>query len=810
MQRRIKKVAVLGSGVMGSSIAALMASVGIETYLLDIVPKELDAQDIKKGLTLENPAFRNKLAQTALNNAVKAKPAAFLVPENAKLVTVGNFEDHLSCVSEVDWIIEVVVERLDIKKALLKKVEAFRRPGTIISTNTSGLSVNRISEELSDECKQHFLGTHFFNPPRYMKLLEIIPSNSTKKEIVEFMADFCEKVLGKGVVLAKDTPNFVANRIGIYNVIAVIQLMMKEGFSIEEIDALTGASLGRPESATFRTLDMVGLDTVLHVARDVIDNITDEVEKQAFSVPEFVTTMLERGLLGDKKEQGFYKKVKAKEGTQRFVLNYTTMEYVPSQKVKFPVLDTIKQAGGDTGKKIKALIESQDKVGQFAWKVVKNLLLYSAAKIPEIADDIVNVDRAMKGGFNHELGPFETWDAIGLRESVARMEKEGDQIPNNIVEMLRNGKEKFYQKRNGRLCYYDFKIADYREVNISPQIILLPALKERQKVIKSTSGASLIDIGDGVVCLEFHSPNNTIGVDITDMINFSVDEIKNNFVGMVIGNHNNNFCVGANLMFILLQVQNENWDELDLALRQLQSAIMKIKLSDKPVVAAPFRMTLGGGCEVCLASSRIRASAETYMGLVEVGVGLLPAGGGCKEVLLRNIEFIPPIVPGAMGSMQPDLIPYVAKAFDTIAMAKVSTSGSEAQKIGYMRAADKITMNSEFLIHDAKETVLALVKEGYTPPRKRNDIRVVGRTGMAVLESSLFNMKEGAFVSEYDVHISRKVATILTGGDLYQNTIVTEDYLLDLERENFLSLCGEPKSQERMKAMLQTGRPLRN
>ena len=671
--------------------------------------------------------------------------------------------------------------------------------------------MNRISEDLSDEFKTHFLGTHFFNPPRYMKLIELIPGKLTSKEVLNSMEMFCAKKLGKGIVFAKDTPNFIANRIGIYSVIATIKAMIAEGYRIEEVDAITGIPMGRPRSATFRTLDMVGLDTVVHVAKNLQDNLADAKEKEAFILPDFVGRMVDMGLLGEKKGKGFYQKIKTDEGSKVYSLDYTTMEYVPSQKVKFPVVDTLAQMGGGTGTKLKSLIESKDKAGQFAWKVLKSTLLYSANKIPEIADEIVNVDNAMKWGFNHDLGPFEAWDAIGVKESIDRMEKEGEAIPDNVTQMLRQGKNNFYQKRDSRLYYYDFMSADYKETEVNPDIILLPSLKERQKVIKSNAGASLIDMGDGVACLEFHSPNDAIGVDIGEMINFGVDEVEKNFLGMVIGSQSPNFSVGANLMLVLLQAQDENWDELDSLVRQFQAASQKIKFCEKPVVTAPHGMTLGGGCEMCMASSRVRAHAETYIGLVEVGVGVIPAGGGCREMVLRTAEAIPPLVPGVIpGGVPSDLIPFIARAFETVASAKVATSGREAQKLGYLRAQDKITMNFDLLLNDAKETVIALSKEGYEPPRKRDDIRVVGRTGRALLEAFLYYMKEGAYISAYDEHVGRKLAFVMTGGDLPQNTLVTEDYLLGLERENFLSLCGEPKTQDRMRVMLQTGQALRN
>ncbi|MBI4285065.1 MAG: 3-hydroxyacyl-CoA dehydrogenase/enoyl-CoA hydratase family protein [Chloroflexi bacterium] len=810
MNRKIKRVAVLGAGVMGTAIAAHMANVGLDTYLLDMVPPELDAQDVKKGITRESPAFRNKLARTGLENALRAEPAAFYVPENARLITVGNFEDNLGYLKDVDWVIEAILEDLAIKKQLLGRIAPFLRPGTIISTNTSGLSVNKIAEGLNAEHRPNFLGTHFFNPPRYMKLMEIVPADATVPEVVQFIADFCERRLGKGVVFARDAPNFIANRIGMHNVIATIKAMLAGGYTIEEVDAITGTPLGRPRSATFRTLDVVGLDTFYHVTMNFLESMADETEKEGYQLPDFVTRMVKEGFVGEKKGRGFYKRERTAEGPQIYSLDYNTFEYMPQREAKFPILDNLKRVT-DTGSRIKTLVNSDDRAGRFAWQVTKRLLLYSAAKIPEVAEDIVNVDRAIKWGFNHELGPFEVWDAIGVRESIERMTKEGETVPENVLQMLRLGKDLFYLRRDGKTYYYDFRTADYIEIAEKPRIILLPSLKERKKLIKANAGASLIDIGEGVACLEFHSPNNAVGADIVEMINYSISEVASNYEGLVIGNHGTNFCVGANLMLILMAAQSQDWDEVDFMVRQFQAATRNIRFSEKPVVAAPFRMTLGAGCEICLAASRVRAAAETYVGLVEVGAGLVPAGGGCKEMLVRSIDGIPAAVPSAMpGGSQPGLIPFVSKAFETIATAKVATSARDAQKIGYLAPQDKITFNQDHLLHDAKETVLALAREGYMPPRPRDDIRVTGRTGYATLEAIIYNMKEGAFISEHDALIARKVATILTGGDLPQNTLVTEDYLLDLERENFLSLCGEAKSQARMRAMLQTGRPLRN
>jgi 3-hydroxyacyl-CoA dehydrogenase len=808
-QLRIKKAAVLGAGVMGSRIAALLAGADIPTYLLDIVPKELDADDLKKKLTKESPEFRNKLARMGIQGTIGARPPAMFIPADAKLIKPGNFEDHLQWLSDADWIIEGVIEDLKIKKELLRRIEPYVKPGAIISTNTSGLSIERICEQLSQEHKERFMGTHFFNPPRHMKLLEIIPGKSTDKDLLSSMAEFCEKRLGKSIVFAKDTPNFIANRIGAYAVIGVMKTMVEDGYTIEEVDAITGPPMGRPKSASFRTSDMVGLDTFLKVAQNVCDNIKDEEEKKQLAVPQFVRQMVEKGLLGDKTGMGFYKKVATAEGSQIYALDYNTMDYVPLRKAELPILSQLRKA--DTATSLRTLVYSDDRAGRFAWKTLKRTLLYCAAKIPEIADDIVNIDRAMKWGFNWELGPFETWDTIDLKKSAERMEKEGDTIPQNIEKMLSDGRKRFYEKKRTKSYYYDFINTDYMPVEVKPQIILLPSLKERKRIVKSNPGANLIDLGDGVACLEFASPNNVINPDVIQMISESVAEVEANFEGLVVGNQGANFCVGADVRQILTAAQNKEWDQLNQAVKSLQDALMSMKYSQKPVVAAPFRMTLGGGCEICLATSLVRAHAECYMGLVEFGVGVIPAGGGCKEMLLRAIEWVPPSVPSAVpGGGKPDLVPYVARAFETIAMAKVSTCAQEAKDLGYMRTTDRITMNPDHLLYDAKQSVLSLVKEDYRPPRPRDEIRVTGRTGKALLELLIYLLKEGLYITEHESVMAKKLANVLSGGEVDQNTLVTEQYILDLEREAFLSLCGEPKTQERMKHMLETGRPLRN
>jgi len=806
--RHIRKAAVLGSGVMGSRIAALLAGVGIPTYLLDIVPKELNEKDIKKGLTKESPAFRNKLAQMGIQGTIGARPPAMFVADDAKLITPGNFEDHLSWLSDADWIIEGVIENLTIKKDLLRKVEPFIKPDAIISTNTSGLSIEKISEDLSRDVKTRFLGTHFFNPPRHMKLMEIIPGAHTDRDIVAFMASFCERRLGKSVVYAKDTPNFIANRIGTHGLAVIMRTIVEDGYTIEEADAITGPPMGKPRSATFRTADIVGLDTLVSVIRTVHDAAADEEERQQLLVPDFVKKMVENGLLGDKTKQGFYKKVKGAGGSEIHALDYSTMEYVPQRKPDLPILGELKKMGRRAG--IQKLVYSEDRAGAFAWKTMKRTLLYCAAKVPEIADDVVSVDRAMRWGFNWELGPFETWDAIGVRKSVERMKKDGEKIPANIEGMLAAGKESFYETRNGRSHYFDFAKDDYVEIAEQPQIMVLPALKDKTSVVKSNTGGSLIDMGDGVACLEFHSRSNAIDDEVIRIIGESVKEVEENFEGMVIGNQGANFCVGADLRQVYPTAVNKDWANLELALKTVQEAVMGVKYCQKPVVAAPFRMTLGGGCEICLHTSQVVAHTECYMGQVELGVGLIPGAGGNKELFFRATDWLPKELPPIAGGGKPDLTPLVARVFQNIAMARVSTCAQEARELGYLMPHDRIVMNYDHLLHQAKRAVLALADAGYAPPRRRDEIRVPGRTGRAALDVFVYLMKESGYITDHDVVIAKKLAHVLTGGDVDLNTLVSEEYLLDIEREAFLSLCGEEKTQARMKHMIDTNKPLRN
>jgi 3-hydroxyacyl-CoA dehydrogenase len=798
MNKPIRKAAVIGSGIMGSGIAAHLANVGIPCLLLDMVPKQLTEEEAGKGLTLEHPAVRNRLAAGAITKLKKTNPAPLYDNAFAERITPGNLDDHLSQISEVDWVIEVIVENLQVKKELLAKVEQFWKPGTVVSSNTSGISINEMVADCGEEFQKHFLGTHFFNPPRYMKLLEIIPGNKTDPMLVGQMTMFCETVLGKGVVQAKDTPNFIANRIGTYGLLITLQEMVEKGYTVEEVDAVTGPAMGRPKSATFRTLDLVGLDTFVHVADNVYANVSDETEKAVFAAPEVLKGMVERGWLGEKSGQGFYLKKKGPNGSEILSLDLTTFEYRLQKKASSGSLEAAKLAKG-AREKTKALLAGGDRYAELAWNIVKQVLIYAAEKVGEIADSIQEIDDAMKWGFNWELGPFETWDAIGLVRSVERMEAEGLRIPSWVKEWIAQGNTSFYRKENGALFYVAGQ--HYKQVEQPPEVISLRSLKEQNKVVKGNGGASLIDLGDGVACLEFHSPNNAIGADILTMIQQSVEEVRNNFEGMVIANQGRNFCVGANIMLLLMEAQDEEWDEIDGIIRMFQNTMYKVKRFEKPVVAAPHRMTLGGGVEACMPADQVIASAETYYGLVEVGVGLIPAGGGCKELTLRVSQNI--------RHPEADLQPYINQIFENVGMAKVSTSGHDAKKLGYLRPTDRILANQDHLIYEAKQAVLRMAKANYEPiPEEK--IRVVGSEGKAVLQLGAISMKESGYISDHDLLIAKKLAHVLAGGDVPAGTLVSEQYMLDLEREAFLSLCGEPKTQQRMQHMLSKGKALRN
>jgi len=814
--KRIHKVAVLGAGTMGARIAAHFANAGVPSLLLDIVPPDADG-----------PA-RNKIAAAGLDGARKSKPAAFFDASLARLVTVGNFDDDLKRLPEVDWIIEAIVENLEIKRSLLKKVEAIRKPGTIITTNTSGLPVAKIAEGFSEDFRRSWFGTHFFNPPRYMRLLELIPTRDSDPKLIEAVTHFCDAQLGKGVVLAKDTPNFIGNRIGTFSVLNVMRLMQEMDLSIEEVDALTGEAVGWPRSATFRTIDLVGLDILGHVVSNMTQNVHDE--RSELQLPAFFRQMIERKWLGDKTKGGFYKKSvgrapspaePGKEKDERLALDWKTMEYHPRQKPKFAALDMAKNVE-DTGARIRMLLgldgapQKPDKAATFLWASLSDLWTYSANRIPEISDSVVEIDRAMRNGFAWEFGPFELWDAAGVEATVARMKKEGRPVAANAEKLLATGAKSWYEddpKTPSGRAYFDLGHGSFKPIEAPAGVwSVAVATKTRSNgVVKKNSGASLVDLGDGVGCIEFHSKMNALGA---DMISLILQTLKpggagDAFDAFVITNDAQNFSVGANLMLLLMSIQEEEWDEVDLAIRQFQGMTQAIKFSPKPVVSAPFGLALGGGCEVSLHAAARQPHAELYMGLVEVGVGLLPGGGGCKEMLLRALDSALSIRPDGRGESV-EAMEAMKKAFETIATAKVSTSASEARGLDFLSSSDRITMNRERVLSDAKARALELVRAGYEPPVMRTNIPAPGENILAALKMGVYLMRQGDYISDHERKLGTKIAEVLCGGNVTPGTPVSEQYLLDLEREAFKSLCGEKKTQERIQFTLKTGKTLRN
>lgn len=794
MVTNIVKAAVLGSGVMGSGIAALLANAGISVLLLDRVPSQLNEKERKQGLTLEDKKVRNRISENAVQNMLKQKPAPLTTSQNLSYIETGNFADDIHRLNEADWIIEAVVENLAVKKQLLSAVDAFRKQGSIVSSNTSGLSITAMSEGRSEDFCRHFLGTHFFNPPRYLKLLELIPGEKTAPHVLEFMKQFGEEVLGKGVVMAKDTPNFIANRIGTYGLLVTIDEMQKGNYSIGEVDSVTGPLIGRPKSATFRTLDVVGIDTFLHVA-DTVCQTAEGKEKQVFAPPPVMQEMVKNGLLGTKSGKGFY----VKQGKEIMELNLQTMQYEPRRKLKTASIEQSKLEKGWRNK-LQTLLYAEDRAGQFLWNILTPVLIYAAEKLEEIAHHLFDVDQAMKWGFGWELGPFEMWDALGLKQSAERMKNNGQILPDWVSDMLKQGFASFYKEENGERFYYHQ--GAYHPVAESPKILNLKKIKLKNGVLKKNSGASLVDIGDGVALLEFHSPHNSIGPDILHMIHTAVDEAEKNYKGLVIGNEGKNFCVGANLGMILMEAQDDNLFELNVIVKQFQQATMKIKYSSKPVVAAPFGMTLGGGAEVCLPAAQIQAAQETYIGLVETGVGLIPGGGGTKELYIKTLEGMP-------RGVEFDLQKVANKVFETIAMAKVSGSAAEALEHNFLHRSDGISVNGSYLLHDAKQAVLNLYERNYKPPLRKK-VPVTGETGYAALLIAANSMLYSGYISEHDLKIAKKLAYVISGGKVPFGTLVDEQYLLDLEREAFLSLVTEAKTIQRMQHMLMKGKPLRN
>jgi 3-hydroxyacyl-CoA dehydrogenase len=815
--KRINKVAVLGAGTMGARIAAHFANAGVPSYLLDIVPG-----DVAPG---PGAAARNKIAAAGLDAAKKSKPAAFMDASLARLVTVGNFNDDLKKLAEVDWIIEAVVENLDLKRALLRKVEAIRKPGTIVTTNTSGLPVGKISEGFSDDFRRSWFGTHFFNPPRYMRLLELIPTPEADRAAIDAVSHFCDVHLGKGVVIAKDTPNFIGNRIGTFSVLNVMRLMQELDLTVEDIDALTGQAVGWPTSATFRTIDLVGLDILGHVVGNMTANVHDE--RSELRLPGFFTQMIERKWLGDKTKGGFYKKAKGGEGKEdeRLALDWKTLEYHPRQKPKFAALDMAKNIE-DTGARLRMLLgleggspQKGDKAGAFLWSSLSDLWTYSANRVPEISDSIVEIDQAMRLGFSWELGPFELWDAAGVEATVARMKKESKPVAANVEKLLADGQKSWYSddpKASSGRVYFDLAAGSRKPVQVPAGVWSVAVAKKSNGVVKKNSGASLVDLGDGVACIEFHSKMNSLGADIVGLI---LQTLKpggpgDSFDAFVITNDAANFSVGANLMLLLMSVQEEEWDDVDLGIRQFQGMTQAIKFSTKPVVASAFGLCLGGGTEISLHAAARQPHAELYTGLVEVGVGLLPGGGGCKEMLLRAVDGAA-AARGGKGSGDAlagsiEMLEAMKRAFEAIATAKVATSAHEARGLGFLSDGDRITMNRERVLSDAKTRALELVRAGYEPPVPRTDIPAPGEGLLATLKMGVHMMREGGYITDYEVKLGAKIAEVLCGGNVTPGTPVSEQYILDLEREGFKSLCGEKKTQERIQHTLKTGKTLRN
>jgi 3-hydroxyacyl-CoA dehydrogenase len=807
MKRRIERAVVLGAGTMGSRIAAHFANAGLSCLLLDIVPPGIPAG----GAAAE----RNKVVRGGLEAAKKSKPATFFTPELAEKISIGNFEDDLALCSDADWIIEVVAENLDIKRKLLSRVAEVRKPGSIVTTNTSGLPVRLIAEGMADEFQQHWAGTHFFNPPRYMKLVELIPGPKSAPDILEAISEFCDRRLGKGVVPAKDTPNFIANRIGTFSMLNAIRLMQSLGMTIEEVDACTGPVVGWPKSATFRTADLVGLDVLIHVIKNIYETAPDDESRGMYQVPSFVEEMAKRGWLGDKGGQGFYKKVKGASDKEILGLDYNTLEYRPRQKPKFASLEMGKSIE-DTHERLRALVspvlegQKTDKAQQFIWGGLSEMCLYAARRVPEISDSLADVDQAMKWGFAWEMGPFELMDAIGVRAFASQVQKEGRTIPDAVEKLLASGRNSFYESQNGRTAVFDTSSGAAKPLEVPAGVIFLKSEKEAGHEIERNSGASLIDIGDGVVCCEFHAKMNAIGADLIAMLHKGLKRLDTDFDAMIIANQATNFSVGANLMLMLVAAQEQEWDELHLAVKQFQNVNLALKYAPKPVVAAPQGMALGGGCEISLHAAKIQAAAEAYIGLVETGVGLIPGGGGTKEMLIRANEH-------AAGGEDLDLFHAMKPVFEAIAMAKVGTSAEECRQLGFLRRDDGVSMNRDRLVADAKEAVLALVRAGYKPAAPSwqegahtTQIKILGEQFLAAAKLMIHMMSRGGFISEYDAHVGRKLANILAGGPLSSPQLVNEQYLLDLEREAFVSLCGEKKTQERIAHTLKTGKPLRN
>lgn len=784
----IRKAAVLGAGVMGATIAAHLVNAGLDVVLLD--------------LQIENGGKKVNLADLAVKQMKKAKPSPIFVSAWLSKIKTGNFDQNMDLLKDRDWVVEVVKEDIQIKRALYNNIQGFLSENVILTTNTSGIPISQLSETLPEDLQPRFFGTHFFNPPRYMKLLELIAGPNTNCDLFSGFTHFAETTLGKGVVLARDCPNFVANRIGVMGMMALMHTMMEDQYSIEEVDKIMGPLTGRPKSAVFRTADLVGLDTFVHVAENLYEAAPEDPKRDLFQPPKAVKDMVARGLLGNKTGGGFYKKTKDASGKRNILtIDLNTLNYREKEKVKLPSLELFKNIE-DLGERMRKIAFSKDRVGQFVWKTTSETLIYAVNMIGEVADDIVNIDRAMRWGFNWEMGPFETWDMLGVENVVKRLDKEGREVPQMVRDMLASGITSFYDLTGVQPRFYNG--TEMEDEPARPNVMVLKDLKkDPSRVVKKAAGASILDLGDGVACLEFHGKMNAIGADILGMTRAAVEIVERDFEGLVVGNQGDNFSAGANLALLFMEAQEGNFEDINLMVRQFQKSTSSLRYCTKPVVVAPFGMTLGGGCEFALHGDAVTASAETYMGLVEVGVGLVPGGGGVKEMLLRHVA-------AAHAAGEKNLLPVLQKTFETIGMAKVATSGEEARQMGFLRDTDSVIMNGDALIHHAKNRVLALAKQGYKPPEVPNQIPVLGEPAYAALKMGLYLMREGGYISEHDQKIGAHLARILTGGSLTPGQTMTEQHVLDLEREAFLRLCGERKTLERIHHMLTKGKPLRN
>lgn len=801
MNRHIRKVAVLGSGVMGSRIACHFANIGCEVLLLDIVPRELTPEEEKKGLTTDSKAFRNRIVNDSLQFALKSNPSPIYRKSFATRIETGNLEDDLPKVKDCDWIIEVVIERLDIKQQVFANVEQYRTPGTLITTNTSGIPIHMMLEGRSDDFKKHFLGTHFFNPPRYLQLLEIIPSPETDPAIVDFLMDYGKKFLGKQTVLCKDTPAFIANRVGVYSIMSLFHIVKEMGLTVEEVDKLSGPVLGRPKSATFRTCDVVGLDTLVHVANGLTQNCPDDEERGLFELPDYISKMVENNWLGSKTNQGFYKKVKDESGkSQIMALDLNTLEYKESSRPKFATLDMAKPID-DLKKRTQMLLMGMDKAGEFYRKVFGGLFAYVSNRIPEITDDLYKIDDALRAGFGWELGPFETWDVLGLDKGLKLIADNNKKAAAWVSEMKEAGITSFYKSENGQKLYYDIPSKSYKTIPGTEDLVILDALREENKVW-GNSDTTIVHLGDGILNLEFHTKMNTIGGGVIEGINKAIDLAEKEYKGLVISNTGQNFSAGANVGMIFMMAVEQDYDELNFAVKTFQDTMMRVRYSDVPVVVAPHNLALGGGCELSMHADKVVAHAELYMGLVEFGVGLIPGGGGTKEFAKRLSEELKD------GDIK---INRMRERFLTIGQAKVATSAYEAFDLGYLReGTDEVVVSRDYQLKRAKEACLSMANIGYTSPKRGKNMTVMGQEGLGIVYVGANSMLSGHYISEHDKLISEKLGKVICGGDLSENTVVSEQYMLDLERKAFVELCAERKTLERLESMVKKGKILRN